>query len=97
MSNPIIPTKSSQSDSPSGTKLKGYERIKETARKFYDAKIHNNPEFREKEKQRVREYMNNRYNTDPEYAEKKKQQRRERYYINKQKLLNTAENIINVN
>ena len=72
------------------TKLTGYDRIKETARKFYDAKIHNNPEFREKEKQRVREYMNNRYNTDPEYAEKKRQQRRERYLINKQKLANAS-------
>jgi len=72
------------------TKLTGYDRIKETARKFYNVKIHTNPEFREKEKQRVREYMNNRYNTDPEYAEKKRQQRRERYLINKQKLANAS-------
>lgn len=87
-------------DITSSTKLTGYDRIKETARKFYDVKIHNNPEFREKEKQRIREYLNNRYHTDPEYAEKKKQQRRERYYLNKQKLANassTAENIISVN
>jgi hypothetical protein len=27
------------------TKLTGYDRIKETARKFYNVKIHTNPEF----------------------------------------------------
>jgi hypothetical protein len=79
------------------TKLTGYDRIKETARKFYNDKINSNPEFREKEKQRIKEYLNNRYKTDPEYAEKKKQQRRDRYYLNKEKLTNSAQNIISVN
>lgn len=83
-----IPAKTSQSDSPSVTKLTGYERIKETSRKFYFAKIHADPEFHAKEKERIKQYVNNRYRTDPEYAEKKKQQRRDRYHLNKQKLSN---------
>ena len=86
-----IPSKSSQSDSPSVTKLTGYERIKETSRKFYFAKIHSDPEFHAKEKERIKQYVNNRYRTDPEYAEKKKQQRRDRYYLNKQKLSSPSE------
>ena len=96
-----IHSKSSKSDSPRSravpgepspqTKLTGYERIKETSRKFYFAKIHSDPEFHAKEKERIKQYVNNRYRTDPEYAEKKKQQRRDRYYLNKQKLLSPSE------
>lgn len=77
ITSPIIPTK-----------LTGYERIKDTSRKFYAKKIQENPEFHAKEKERIRQYVNNRYRTDPEHAEKKKQQRRDRYYLNKQKLSN---------
>lgn len=40
---------------------------------FYTNKIHNNPEFYEKEKQRVIQYQNNRYKTDEEYKEKRKE------------------------
>lgn len=65
-------------------KLTGYDRIKDTSNKYYTNKIHNNPEFYEKEKQRVREYLKNKYKTDPVYAEKKKQQRRDLYLAKKQ-------------
>ena len=40
---------------------------------FYTNKIHNNPEFYEKEKKRVVEYHKNRYETDLEYREKRKE------------------------
>jgi hypothetical protein len=43
------------------------------ANEFYTNKIHNNPEFYEKEKKRVVEYHKNRYETDLEYREKRKE------------------------
>jgi hypothetical protein len=82
---------------PITAKLTGYDRIKDTSRKFYVAKIHANPDFYAKEKQRIKEYMKNRYNTDPVYAEKERQRCRDKYYSNKlkrQELAKTAENII---
>jgi pyrroloquinoline quinone (PQQ) biosynthesis protein C len=74
------------------TKLIGYERIKETSRKFYVAKIHSNPEFYAKEKQRIKEYMKNRYNNDPEYAEKERQRNRDKYHNKKLRLIQNASN-----
>jgi hypothetical protein len=77
-------------------KLTGYERIKDTSRKFYVNKIHNDPDFYAKEKERIKEYKKNRYNNDPEYAEKDRQASKARYHARKLKLKteNTAENII---
>ena len=93
MTSPIIPAK-----------LTGYERIKDTSRKFYVAKIHTDPDFYAKEKERIKLYKYNRYQNDPEYAEKEKQRCREKYHNRKLKLqeeaklksVNTAE-IISVN
>ena len=71
-------------------KLTGYELMKVINNRFYTKKIHNNPEFYEKEKQRVREYLKNRYINDPDYAEMKKQKSRERYLAKKLKLQEEA-------
>ena len=83
---PIIPTK-----------LTGYERIKDTSRKFYVAKIHADPDFYAKEKERIKLYKYNRYQNDPEYAEKDRQAAKARYHARKLKLANAAQNIISVN
>jgi hypothetical protein len=78
-------------------KLTGYELKKEINNRYYKNKVSKDPEFYEREKQRIKNYIVNRYKTDPEFHEKQKQLARERYYINKQKLLNSTQNIINVN
>jgi hypothetical protein len=91
ITSPIIPAK-----------LTGYERIKDTSRKFYVAKIHANPEFYAKEKERIKLYKFNRYQNDPEYAEKDRQAAKARYHARKLKLQeeaklkseNTAESLI---
>ncbi len=79
MTLPIIPLK-----------LTGYERIKDTSRKFYVAKIHSDPDFYAKEKERIKLYKYNRYKNDPEYAEKEKQRCREKYHNRKLKLQEEA-------
>lgn len=78
-------------------KLTGYELKKVINNRYYKNKVSKDPEFYEKEKQRIKEYIVNKYKTNPEFAEKQKQAARDRYYLNKQKLANTAENIISVN
>jgi hypothetical protein len=91
ITSPIIPAK-----------LTGYERIKDTSRKFYVAKIHADPDFYAKEKERIRIYKLNRYKNDPEYAEKDRQSAKARYHARKLKLQeeaklkseNTAESLI---
>ena len=91
MTPPIVPLK-----------LTGYERIKDTSRKFYVAKIHADPDFYAKEKERIKLYKFNRYQTDPEYAEKDRQAAKARYHARKLKLVeqaklkseNTAESLI---
>lgn len=87
---PIVPAKSSKSDSPVGTKLTGYERIKDTSRKFYVAKIHADPDFYAKEKERIKLYKYNRYQNDPEYAEKDRQAAKARYHARKLRLANAS-------
>jgi hypothetical protein len=86
MTSPIIPAK-----------LTGYERIKDTSRKFYVAKIHADPDFYAKEKERIKLYKYNRYQNDPEYAEKDRQAAKARYHARKLRLANAAQNIIIVN
>lgn len=86
MTPPIVPIK-----------LTGYERIKDTSRKFYVAKIHADPDFYAKEKERIKLYKYNRYQNDPEYAEKDRQAAKARYHARKLKLANAAQNIISVN
>lgn len=102
--NTPTPTKSSQSDSPLGTKLTGYDRIKDTSNKFYTKKIHEDPDFYAKEKERIRLYKLNRYQNDPEYAEKDRQAAKARYHARKLRLQEAspegprlAQNIIIVN
>jgi len=72
------------------TKLTGYERIKDTSRKFYVAKIHNDPDFYAKEKERIKLYKYNRYQNDPEYAEKDRQAAKARYHARKLRLANAS-------
>jgi hypothetical protein len=79
MTLPIIPLK-----------LTGYERIKDTSRKFYVAKIHANPDFYAKEKERIKLYKYNRYQNDPEYAEKDRQAAKARYHARKLRLQEEA-------
>jgi hypothetical protein len=91
MTLPVIPTKPLQSGSPAGTKLTGYERIKDTAKRFYAKKIQENPDFYAKEKERIKLYKFNRYQNDPEYAEKDRQAAKARYHARKQKLALAAQ------
>ena len=79
MTVPVIPVK-----------LTGYERIKDTSRKFYVAKIHADPEFYAKEKERIKLYKYNRYQNDPEYAEKDRQAAKARYHARKLRLANAS-------
>lgn len=84
-------------NTPTPTKLTGYNRIKDTSNKFYTKKIHEDPDFYAKEKERIRLYKLNRYQNDPEYAEKDRQAAKARYHARKLKLANAAQNIISVN
>ena len=79
MTLPVIPAK-----------LTGYERIKDTSKRFYAKKIQENPEFYAKEKERIKLYKYNRYQTDPEYAEKDRQAAKARYHARKLRLANEA-------
>jgi len=63
------------------------EQMRDYSNKYYTKKIHENPEFYQKEKIRIREYNKNRYKEDPEYAEKIKARRRDYYKRMKERQL----------
>ena len=60
-------------------KLTLEERMRNSVKKYYNNKIHTNPEFYEKEKKRVLEYIKNRYANDKEYRENILRKKREAY------------------
>lgn len=56
------------------------DRMRESVKKSYNKKIHNNPEFYAAEKKRVVAYIKNRYANDPEYRESFLRKKRENYH-----------------
>jgi len=73
------------------------DRMKEACKKYYNNKIHDNPEFYEKEKKRVVNYISNRYRNDEEYRQRVLLQKREAYKrkkeLEKQQKLNQLNEI----
>ena len=55
------------------------EQCRKAAKKCYNKKIRENPEFYAAEKERIKQYKASRYMTDPEYAAKMKQRSRDYY------------------
>lgn len=62
------------------------DKHRQVANNYYTRKIHENPEFYQKEKQRNKEYLVKRYNEDPDFKEKMKQYAREAYHKRKNRL-----------
>ena len=60
-------------------KLPLEERMRQAVKKYYNNKIHTDPEFYQKEKTRVVDYIKNRYANDPEYRENLLRKKREYY------------------
>lgn len=58
---------------------------------FYNKKIHDNPEFYQREKVRVREFNKKKYAEDPEFREKQKERARINYKKKKEACANIGE------
>lgn len=67
------------------------QQLRNAAKKCYNKKIKNNPEFYAAEKERIKLYKKERYNNDPVFAEKMREKAKRDYYNRKAKLAQLAQ------